>query len=202
MNAVTATAPSEAHAETSDAPFASAAPAPFTTPVAPGLQWSDALSLAMPFMDQTHIEFVDLLAAVQTARDDALVARWQDLIDHTEAHFGQEDRWMADTGFAPGSCHMTQHAVVLKVLREGLALGEQGQLAPIRQMAHELTIWFPQHAQTMDAGLALHLKSVGYDPATGHVSEPEALPALAIRGCGGSCDSGDTDPSTHPEETA
>lgn len=193
MNAVTATAPTDALAEASH-PLS--APAPFTTPVVPGLRWSDALNLAMPFMDQTHIEFVDLLAAVQTARDDALVSRWQDLIDHTEAHFGQEDRWMADTGFAPGSCHMTQHAVVLKVLREGLALGQQGQLPPIRQMAHELTIWFPQHAQTMDAGLALHLKSVGYDPATGHVSEPEALPALAISGCGGSCSPSDSSDAT------
>lgn len=196
MNAVTATAPTDAHAEASQSP---SAPAPFTTPVVPGLRWSEALNLAMPFMDQTHIEFVDLLAAVQTARDDALVSRWQDLIDHTDAHFGQEDRWMADTGFAPGSCHMTQHAVVLKVLREGLALGQQGQLPPIRQMAHELTIWFPQHAQTMDAGLALHLKSVGYDPATGHVSEPEALPALAISGCGGSCSPSD---STDARSTA
>lgn len=171
----------------------------FTSPVAPGLQWSDALSLSMPFMDQTHIEFVDLLAQVQTAQDADLVARWQALIEHTDEHFGQEDRWMADTGFAPGSCHMTQHAVVLKVLREGLQAGQQGQLEPIRQMAHELTIWFPHHAQTMDAGLALHLKSVGYDPATGHVSEPEALPALAISGCGGSCSSGDA--KTSPAET-
>ena len=68
-----------------------------------------------------------------------------------------------------------------------LKAGEQGQLAPIRQMAHELTIWFPHHAATMDAGLALHLKSVGYDPLTGQVGQPDALPADAIHGCGGSC---------------
>lgn len=137
-----------------------------TRPVTPGLVWSEALSLSMPAMDQTHLEFVDLLAAVQQANDDTLVAHWRALITHTEAHFGQEDCWMLATGFAPGSCHMTQHAVVLKVLKEGLALGEQGQWQPIRQMAHELTLWFPHHAQTMDAGLALHLKSVGYDPLT------------------------------------
>ncbi|MGH2140650.1 hypothetical protein, partial [Enterococcus faecalis] len=59
---------------------------------------------------------------------------------------------------------------------------------------------FPQHAQTMDAGLALHLKSVGYDPATGHISEPESLPALAISGCGGSCGSGDGEAKASPAE--
>ncbi|WP_290870637.1 hemerythrin domain-containing protein [Aquabacterium sp.] len=151
------------------------------------LVWSDALSLSMPVMDETHREFVDLLAEVQASDDDTLLARWQALIDHTDDHFGREDRWMEATGFAPGSCHMTQHAVVLKVLREGAALGAQGNLAPIRQMAHELTIWFPQHAVSMDAGLALHMKSLGYDPVTGELARPEALPEQPITGCGGAC---------------
>lgn len=169
----------------------------FSAPVAPGLVWSDALSLSMPVMDQTHVEFVDLLAEVQAAPDGRLVSTWQALIDHTDTHFAQEDRWMLATGFAPGSCHMTQHSVVLKVLREGLQAGMQGQLALIRQMAHELTLWFPHHAQTMDAGLALHLKSVGHDPFTGELSHPDALPAQAINGCGGAC--GDTGPGTQKE---
>ncbi len=186
--------------EVATAPPTSAEPAavPHTTPVAPELAWSDALSLSMPVMDQTHVEFVELLAVVQQAEDADLVAHWQALVEHTEEHFAQEDRWMLATGFAPGSCHLTQHAVVLKVLKEGLELGQQGQLQPIRQMAHELTIWFPHHAQTMDSGLALHLKSVGYDPITGEVAQPEALPTQAISGCGGSCsgDDGETADNT------
>lgn len=173
----------------SPTPSAEPAVALHTAPVAPELAWSDALSLSMPVMDQTHVEFVDLLAQVQQAQDAELVSRWQTLVEHTDEHFAQEDRWMLATGFAPGSCHLTQHAVVLKVLREGLELGRQGQLQPIRQMAHELTIWFPHHAQTMDSGLALHLKSVGYDPLTGEVTQPEALPQQALSGCGTSCGS-------------
>jgi len=169
------------------------------TPLAPELIWSEALTLSMPAMDQTHMEFVDLLADVQRADDAELVPLWRALVAHTEEHFGQEDRWMLDTGFAPGSCHMTQHAVVLKVLQEGLSLGEQGQLQPIRQMAHELTLWFPHHAQTMDAGLALHLKSVGYDPVSGALHQPDALPAQAIQGCGGACSPASTEPSAQVE---
>lgn len=164
------------------------------------LEWSEALSLSMPVMDQTHVEFVDLLSQVQEAQDTELLTRWQALIDHTEAHFAQEDRWMLATGFAPGSCHLTQHAVVLKVLKEGLEAGRQGQLEPIRQMAHELTIWFPHHAQTMDSGLALHLKSVGYDPVTGEVTQPEALPSQAINGCGGSCAGDGADASAEAQD--
>lgn len=176
----------------------SSTPLPHSAPVSPELIWSESLGLSMPVMDQTHVEFVALLAAVQQADDAELVSRWQALIDHTQDHFDQEDRWMLATGFAPGSCHMTQHAVVLKVLREGLALGQQGQMQSIRQMAHELTLWFPHHAQNMDAGLALHLKSVGYDPMTGAVAQPEALPEQAISGCGGACSStqADAQPTT------
>ena len=78
------------------------------------------------------------------------------------------------------------HDVVLQVMREGLKRGrEQGDLKLVRQMAHEIGIWFPQHAQTMDAALAQHLRGVGYDAATGKLSHPEALPAGEIHGCGG-----------------
>ncbi len=151
------------------------------------LVWSDALSLSMPVMDATHQEFVELLAQVQGSGDASLREHWQALIAHTDAHFAQEDRWMQATGFAPGNCHSTQHEVVLKVMREGAARSDAGDLAPIREITHELALWFPHHAQNMDFGLALHLKNLGYDPATGVVGQPEALPTEAISGCGGAC---------------
>ncbi len=183
-------------------------PVGFTVSLLPSLAmnaelvWSDALSLSMPAMDVTHQEFVDLLAKVQTADDTELMPRWQELVEHTDAHFAREDRWMRETGFAPENCHSTQHAVVLKVLREGSERGKQGDYAPIRQMAHELTIWFPHHAQNMDFGLALHLKSMGYDPETGQISQPHKLPAEAIAGCGGACSNADTNAESSAESSA
>jgi hemerythrin-like metal-binding protein len=149
------------------------------------LEWSDALSLDLPEMDDTHREFVALLAAVQEAPDAQLAAAWRALIEHTESHFGQEDRWMQDTRFASGNCHATQHFVVLKVMREGEDAAQAGRPDVIRLMAHELAAWFPQHAQSMDAALALHLRRVGYNLATGLVSLPQALPVEKIRGCAG-----------------
>lgn len=149
---------------------------------APLLEWSDALALDLPLLDDIHREFVDLLDAVAQAGDAALRAAWQALVDHTDGHFGQEDRWMRATRFSSANCHTTQHQVVLSVMREGAARGEP---ALIRQMAGELAIWFPQHAQTMDAALALHLRRAGFDPATGIVHAPDALPREPIHGCGG-----------------
>ena len=149
------------------------------------LAWSDALSLELDFMDNTHREFVDLLAATELAGADPVLDRFSALIDHTDDHFGREDQWMKDTHFSSSNCHAMQHNVVLQVMREGLKRGqEQGDLKMVRQMAHELGIWFPQHAQTMDAALALHLRRVGYDADTGLVSMPEALPEGEIHGCG------------------
>jgi len=152
------------------------------------LAWSDALALDLDFMDDTHREFVDLLAATETAEDADLLTRFEALIAHTDDHFGREDRWMQDTQFSSSNCHTLQHTVVLQVMREGLKRGhEQGDLDLVRQMAKELGIWFPQHAQSMDAALALHLRRVGYDEKTGQVLTPDALPEGEIHGCGGSC---------------
>ena len=149
------------------------------------LAWSDALDLDLPLMDDTHREFVVLLAAVDGADDAHLESTWQALVDHTEQHFGQEDAWMAATRFASGNCHSQQHKVVLEVMREGLARAQQGDLKVLRMMASELALWFPQHAQSMDAALALHLRRVGFNAATGVVHAPQALPGELIHGCGG-----------------
>ncbi|TXT36643.1 MAG: hemerythrin-like metal-binding protein [Comamonadaceae bacterium] len=152
----------------------------------PTLEWSDTLALGLPVMDDTHHEFVDLLAKVVHASDAELLPLWRDLVNHTDEHFAREDRWMKDTGFSSTNCHSTQHQVVLQVMREGDKRGTAGDLAVVRQMADELGTWFPMHAQAMDAALALHLRGVGYDPLTGQVNMPQALPAETIHGCGGS----------------
>lgn len=159
------------------------------------LEWSGALSLDLPLMDDTHREFVALLAQAQRSPDEQLLPSWQLLLDHTREHFGQEDRWMLDTRFASSNCHSLQHKVVLQVMAEGAAQAAAGDLAALREMASELAVWFPKHAQSMDAALALHLRRVGYDAQTGKIHSPDALPTDMIQGCGGaSC--GDAATST------
>jgi hypothetical protein len=94
-----------------------------------------------------------------------------------------------------------QHNIVLQVMREGIKLIGNGDLATVRQMIRDLAIWFPQHAHSMDAALAQHLHSVGFDPLTGTVTLPDALPKEVIHGCGGSTCSdseGETADSAQP----
>lgn len=145
------------------------------------LQWSETLSLDLPQMDETHQEFVVLLARVETADDARLVPAWRALVEHTVEHFGREDAWMRSTGFTSTHCHTVQHRVVLEVMCEGLVQGLKGQNAPIRHMASELAVWFVQHAQTMDAALALHLRSVGFDAATGELLRGQRVCAKPLQ---------------------
>ncbi|MDL2336327.1 MAG: hemerythrin domain-containing protein [Pseudomonadota bacterium] len=159
------------------------------------LEWSPDLSLDLPVMDDTHREFVDLLAAVEQTSDAQLMTAWRELIAHTDTHFAREDRWMRDTRFATSNCHSMQHATVMQVIREGERLDRSDI---IRQMARELALWFPEHAKNMDAALAQHLKTVGYDVDSGNVALPESLPASVIQGCGSAA----CTPSTEAPETS
>ena len=157
------------------------------------LQWSEELALDLPRMDETHQEFVQLLQAVQAADDAGLPAAWQALVEHTAEHFAQEDRWMQATRFAAGNCHSQQHQQVLNIMRDGTERARKGRLVELRLMAAELAVWLPQHIDAMDAGLAHHLRQVGYDPATGHIAHPEALPHEPLQGWGGASGLGEGD---------
>lgn len=124
------------------------------------VEWSEALQLDFPPMDEVHHTFVDLLALAQTAPDETLPQAWAAVIDHTVRHFGNEDDWMRRTRFAAADNHIMQHKVVLNVMREGLALARAGNVGAVREMAGELAVWFAKHTQTLDAALALHMRSV------------------------------------------
>ena len=54
----------------------------------------------------------------------------------------------------------------------------------INRMGEALGEWFGQHAQTMDAGLAQHLQSVGFDSATETLADPAAIRNVTVSGCG------------------
>ena len=122
------------------------------------IEWTDALHLACEPMDRAHREFMALLAMAECADNAELVGAWGAVVDHTAAHFADEDRWMRETRFAGAVDHQLQHRVVLNLLRDGLAMARNGQFAAVREMALELDAWFAKHTQAMDAALALHMR--------------------------------------------
>jgi hemerythrin-like metal-binding protein len=147
------------------------------------LQWSEALSLDLPVMDETHREFVDMLAAVIHAPQEQQLDLWNQVLEHTRDHFGREDDWMIKTRFSSCQCHSGQHHVVLQVMQEIGERAAKGEMHLLADLSKELGQWFVQHAQSMDAALALHMRRVGYDAATGDFHLPEGLAQAPAHGC-------------------
>ena len=145
-----------------------------------GFEWSENLLTGDARMDHTHTEFADQLKALMATPAADQMPVYQALLHHTVAHFAQEDRWMRATGFAPNNCHSDQHAMILETMQAVVAHYQQGETDIINRMGEALGEWFTQHALSMDAGLAQHLQSVGFDSATETLGAPQAAATVAV----------------------
>ena len=117
--------------------------------------WTDAYLLGYAPMDHTHREFVELVDALRSCDDSAFVGHLHAFRLHAEAHFLQENTWMADTAYPPMACHVDEHNAVLKSVREVQAqLAAGGAVADARGLVEALADWFPGHADYLDAPLS------------------------------------------------
>jgi hemerythrin len=153
-------------------------------PVVPDLRWSDELHTGDARMDETHEEFVRMLADLRALPPEAQLPLYRELTAHTVAHFAQEDRWMLATGFTADNCHSLQHKSILDTMQAVETHYLQGDLDIISRMADALAEWFPMHARSMDAGLAQHMRSLGFDTRTETLPDPSRVRPASMSGCG------------------
>lgn len=128
------------------------------------LEWSPNYELDIALMDETHRDFAALVNQLGAASDSELLACFDALLEHTVAHFEQENVWMKECGFPPIDCHVGEHQRVLQALRSVRHLLVNGDLAIARRAGEEMVPWFANHAATMDHALAFHIKRTGYQP--------------------------------------
>ena len=152
--------------------------------VANGLTWNDRLHTGDGRMDETHEEFVDMLNQLLATPQDQQLPLYLQFVEHTSEHFAQEERWMVATGFAPDNCHASHHATIMETLHAVVEHYEKDDKEIITRLAEALVEWFPQHAATMDAGLALHMKEVGFDSRTETLADPTKVRPATMSGCG------------------
>ncbi len=158
---------------------------PNATLAAPAtLDWTPALSLGDARMDDTHEEFVSMLNQLLASPPNEQLPLYRAFIEHTVAHFAQEERWMLATGFTADNCHAGQHATILETMNAVLEHSEKGNTDIINRMALALVEWFPQHTASMDAGLAQHLKNVGFDSTTETLADRSTMRPASMSGCG------------------
>lgn len=118
------------------------------------LQWSDALLVGYPPMDNVHREFVETVQALLNATAADLPRRLDAFAEHARRHFGEEDRWMVETDFPARDCHIDEHAAVMRSVEQVRELLERGDSSECRRLARELMRWFPGHADYLDSALA------------------------------------------------
>lgn len=146
-----------------------------------GLEWSEKLENGLARMDQTHREFVELYNAVASAAPEVFLAAYDAFVAHTEAHFAQENRWMEAVDFP--ACHRAEHERVLVVLHDIRKRVASGDMFFAKRLVQELPAWFDNHTNGMDAALAFHLNSVGYDVETGAFIQAQDAEAKSSSGC-------------------
>lgn len=151
------------------------------------IEWDARFENGLERMDRTHREFVDLYNALASASAEDFLPALDAFAQHTEEHFAQENRWMEAVDF-PG-CHRAEHERVLAVLRDIRTRVARGDLFLGRRLVEELPAWFDNHTNGMDAALAFHLNTVGYDVERGEF-RAGAAPA-AVSACAGSTSAAD-----------
>ena len=154
------------------------------SPFAAGLNWSADLHTGDDRMDNTHEEFVTMLNALLLTPTTEQLNLYREFLNHTVEHFAQEDRWMVATGFSEENCHAGQHTTILETMRAVETHYVQGDTEIISRLAEALAEWFPQHAASMDAGLAQHLKSVSFYSETEILADPSVVKNVTMSGCG------------------
>ena len=153
------------------------------TTLAP-LNWSTDLHTGDSRMDATHEEFVSMLKQLLATPPEQQLPLYRAFLEHTVEHFAQEERWMLATGFSADNCHAGHHATILETMNAVATHSEQGDADIITRLAQALAEWFPQHAASMDAGLAQHLKNVGFDSRTETLSGTSTVRPASMSGCG------------------
>ena len=123
-------------------------------PEAADFPWSDAFLVGYSPMDDTHREFVAVVARLLSCPDADLDAQLEAFRGHALRHFRQEDDWMTASAFPGAQCHIDEHAAVLKSVEEVQQQVRSGRRDIGRNLAGELARWFPSHADHLDSALA------------------------------------------------
>jgi hemerythrin len=116
-------------------------------------------------MNDTHYEAVLLInqlsEAITNADPDAIVAKFDALIEHTEAHYKQEEEAMAEKKFPPYAAHKEDHDGSLAEMREAASDFTKTKDVEALRAYVDVTLipWFLRHTETMDAVTSIFLEN-------------------------------------------
>lgn len=115
-----------------------------------------------PEIDADHQAFVELIGKLAKADDVGFATLFDELVEHTEAHFARENGLMDASGFPATAEHQGEHRRVVGELKQFAERVHRG-LVPFARafVAESLVPWFGLHIATMDSALVAHLRATG-----------------------------------------
>lgn len=119
-----------------------------------------SIALGDARLDNDHAELLHLSRALLDVPGHESLSALEALYLAIEAHFALEDEELRRLGGNNASCHLDEHALVLKSLSEVLALlrdpatSQERANHLISGLSMELLRWLPEHIREMDSGLA------------------------------------------------
>jgi hemerythrin-like metal-binding protein len=124
------------------------------------IEWDRAaFALGVPDMDATHEAFIRLLNRLDAAPNSEFPALFARLLEHTQAHFEDEEARMQRCAFPATTEHSHEHRRILGELAQIRRQVDKGLVSFGRAYVREgLPGWFRLHAATMDSALAAHWK--------------------------------------------
>jgi hemerythrin len=118
--------------------------------------------VALPFVNSDHREegrlLNELAESIEGHRSgkvavETVLHRFDELLTHTQEHFGREEAAMRESGFPPFPIHKAEHDRVLEEMEaEEVHFRETGDTARLRAYVRDaVPAWFVSHIQSMDA---------------------------------------------------
>lgn len=114
-------------------------------------------------MNDTHFDSIvkinELSSAIETG--EGIDMKLQALIEHTEAHYAEEEAQMLEKKFPPFAAHKEEHDASLAQMRETASSYRENGNAELLQMylKLELVPFFLKHTETMDAVTSIFLEN-------------------------------------------
>jgi hemerythrin len=122
---------------------------------------SPSLTLGHAEVDADHGAFIEAVRALRACSDAEFPTLFQELIEHTQAHFAREQAWMEQYGVSSILEHTGEHLRVLGELQQFKQRVDRGHVQFGRAFILErLAPWFAQHVTTMDSAMVARIHEV------------------------------------------
>lgn len=127
-------------------------------------QWTNALSVDDPVLDQDHQHLIGLInelyGATEIQQDSTVLGQiLQRLFEYTREHFAREEALMQKINFADFPQHVKQHQKLLeRVVTLQAALAENREYVA-KETAELLKFWLSSHIHMSDRALALAVEN-------------------------------------------